>query len=149
LAELLRADLLSPVYQRETGVRALQEAARSYLTLTQDATRVMNRIKVVYRGRGIACTGQKVYAARYHSEWLEKLSEPGRRRRTERLYEQLDQLHRLRQQARRDLLQESGKHCGESMAMPDPVHRSDPRGVVDRADTDAASVPHQASAVGL
>jgi transposase len=111
LAELLRADLLSPVYHRETGVRALQEAARSYLALTQDATRVMNRIKAVYRGRGIACAGQKVYAVRHRSEWLEKLSEPGRRRRAERLYEQLDQLHRLRQQARHDLLQESGKHA--------------------------------------
>lgn len=110
LAELLRADLLSPVYHRDTGVRALQEAARSYLSLTQDATRVMSRIKAVYRGRGIACTGQKVYATRYRSEWLEKLSEPGRHRRAERLHEQLDQLALLRQQARRDLLEESRKH---------------------------------------
>ncbi len=111
LAELLRAGLLSPVYHRETGVRALQEAARSYLTLTQDATRVMSRIKAVYRGRGIACAGRKVYAARHRSEWLEKLSEPGRQRRAERLYEQLDQLALLRQQARRDLLEESRKHA--------------------------------------
>jgi hypothetical protein len=46
-----------------------------YLSLTQDATRVMSRIKAVYRGRGISCTGQKVYATRHRSEWLEELSE--------------------------------------------------------------------------
>jgi transposase len=110
LAELLRADLLTPVYHRDTGVRALQEAARSYLSLTQDTTRVMSRIKAVYRGRGIACAGEKVYVTRHRSEWLEKLSEPGRRRRAERLHQQLDQLALLRQRARHDLPEESRQH---------------------------------------
>jgi transposase len=110
LAELLRTNLLSPVYHGQTGVNGLREVARSYLALTQDTTRVMNRIKAVYRGRGIACPGQKVYSARHRSEWLEKLSEPSRRRRAERLHEQLDALERLRKQARHDLLQESSKH---------------------------------------
>jgi transposase len=110
LAELLRTNLLSAVYHGATGVSALRELARSYLALTQDSTRVMNRIKAVYHGRGIPCPGQKVYSARHRSEWLEKLSESGRRRRAERLYEQLDGLGRLREQARHDLLQESGKH---------------------------------------
>lgn len=110
LAELLRSNLLSAVYHGQTGVGALRELARSYLALTQDITRVMNRIKAVYHGRAIACAGQKVYSARYRSEWLEKLSEASRRRRAERLYEQLDALERLRKQARHDLLQESAKH---------------------------------------
>jgi transposase len=109
LAELLRGGFLSPVYHGEAGVRVLREMARSYLTLTQDTTRVMNRIKAVYRGRGIPCSGQKVYAVRHHHEWLEKLAEPGVRRRTERLYQQLDQLQPLRQQARGDLLKEGRK----------------------------------------
>jgi transposase len=110
LAELLRANLLSPVYHGATGVNALRELARSYMTLTHDSTRVMNRIKAVYHGRGIPCPGQKVYSARHRSEWLEQISESGRRRRAERLYEQLDDLGRLRKQARHDLLQESRKH---------------------------------------
>ena len=114
LAELLRTNLLSSVYHGQTGVGALREMARSYLTLTRDTTRVMNRIKAVYQGRGIACRGQKVYSARHRSEWLEKLAEASRRRRAERLYEQLDALQRLRKQARRDLLQESGKHAATS-----------------------------------
>ncbi len=47
LADLLRTNMLSPVYHGHTGVGALREMARRYLALTQDTTRVMNRIKAV------------------------------------------------------------------------------------------------------
>jgi transposase len=110
LAELLRADLLSPVYHGENGVGLLRELVRSYLTLTEDTTRVMNRIKAVYRGRGIACTSSKIYSPRHRDEWLQKLREPGLRRRAQLLYQQLDQLQPLRLEARREMLQESRRH---------------------------------------
>lgn len=110
LAELLRAGLLSPVYHGENGLRTLRELARSYMTLTQDMTRVMNRISAIYRSRGIPCASNKIYAARHRDEWLKQLREPGLRRRAERLYQQLDQLQPLRQQARREMLQESRRH---------------------------------------
>ena len=110
LAELLRAGLLSPVYHGENGVRTLRELARTYLTITKDVTRVMNRLKAVYRGWGIACPGQQVYAPRHRSEWLKKIPDAGVRRRAEQYYQQLDGLQPLRQQARRELLAESRKH---------------------------------------
>jgi transposase len=50
LAELLRGNQLKPVYHGEHGVRTLKELGRSYLTITKDVTRVMNRIKAE-RGR--------------------------------------------------------------------------------------------------
>ena len=53
LAELLRGGHLSSVYHGGAGVRTLKELARNYLTLTQDATRVMNRIKALYRSQAI------------------------------------------------------------------------------------------------
>jgi hypothetical protein len=43
LADLLRTGLVSPVYHAENGIRTLKELARSYLALTRDTTRVMNR----------------------------------------------------------------------------------------------------------
>jgi transposase len=43
LSELLRAGLLTPVYHGDSGVRTLRELSRSYLTVTKDLTRVMNR----------------------------------------------------------------------------------------------------------
>ena len=45
LAELLRSGLLSPVYHGESGIGILKELARSYLTVSKDLTRVMNRLK--------------------------------------------------------------------------------------------------------
>jgi hypothetical protein len=49
LAELLRSNLLRPVYHGEHGVRTLKELSRSYLTLSGDLARVMARLKAVYR----------------------------------------------------------------------------------------------------
>jgi transposase len=110
LAELLRNNLLSPVYHGEHGVRTLKELGRSYLTITKDLTRVMNRIKALYRSWAIPCTGVTVYSPRHRSEWLSKIVEPGVRLRAELLYQQLDALEPLRQAARRDLLVESRRH---------------------------------------
>jgi transposase len=110
LAELLRGNHLKPVYHGETGVRMLRELARSYLTIVKDLTRVMTRLKAVYRSWAIPCAGRDVYYDRHREEWLGKIREPGVRRRAERLYHQLDDLQRLRQQARRELLAESRKH---------------------------------------
>ena len=110
LAELLRGNLLKSVYHGETGVRTLRELARSYLTTVKDVTRVMSRLKAVYRSWAIACAGRDVYYARHRAQWLEKIPHPGPRRRAELLYEHLDMLQRLRQQARRELLVESRRH---------------------------------------
>ena len=56
LAELLRGNQLHPVYHGEHGVRTLKELGRSYQTLTQDGTRVMTRIKALYRSWAIPCS---------------------------------------------------------------------------------------------
>jgi transposase len=111
LAELLRTNQVRAVYHEKHGMRALGELGRSYLTLTQDSTRVMNRIKSVYRSWAIPCGGASAYSRRHRSEWLAKLMEPGVRIRAEHLYQQLDNLEPLRQAARRELLRESRKHA--------------------------------------
>ena len=49
LADRLRLHDLKPVYHGETGVRMLRELARSYLTVVKDLSRVMNRLKALYR----------------------------------------------------------------------------------------------------
>lgn len=99
LAELLRSNQLKPVYHGEHGVRTWKELGRSYLNLTQDVTRGMNRIKALYRSWAIPCSGTTVYAPRHRAEWLAKIVEPGVRLRAERLYQQLDVLQSVRKQA--------------------------------------------------
>ena len=115
LAELLRLNALRPVYHGEQSLRTLKELSRAYRALVQDSTRVMNRIKALYRGRGIACAGREVYAPGYRASWIARLPEAGVRQRAEWLYQELDGLRLLRRQAKRALLLESRKH---------PAHRS-------------------------
>src|SRR5712675_3063048 len=115
LADLLRGGYLRSVYHGENGLRTLKELARSYLTISQDLTRVMNRVKALYRSWGIACGGQQVYAPRHRAEWLNKIGEAGVRRRAEFFYQQLDALRELRQAVRKDLLAESRKQSATKL----------------------------------
>ena len=103
-------NLLRSVYHGEKSLRTVKELVRSYLTFGKDLTRVMNRVKAIFRSWGIPCGGKSVYNPRHLDEWLSKIAEVGVRRRAELYYEQLDALVSLRQQARRKLLAESQKH---------------------------------------
>ena len=114
LADLLRSGLLSPVYHGENGLRTLRELARSYLALTRDGTRVMNRLKAIYRSWAIPCAGQRVYAPRSLGVARQD-HRTGVRCRAEIYYQQLDVLRSLREQVRRDLLTEGRKHRAMSL----------------------------------
>ena len=110
LAELLQNNQLRPVYHGDHGLRAQKELVRSYLTITKDVSRAMTRVKAIYRSWGIPCSGTQVYSARHRAAWLEKIREPGVRRRAEHYYQELDGLRSLRRVVRKDLLVESKKH---------------------------------------
>jgi transposase len=115
LGELLRGGYLKPVYHKDHGLRMLRELSRSYLTLSRDLTRVMNRIKALYRGWAIPCRGMQVYALCHREVWLSKIPEAGVRCRAQHLYQQLDVLQPLRKEARRELLVESRKHSATKL----------------------------------
>src|SRR6266404_5268441 len=53
LAELLRAGMLSPVYHGQTSTLTVKELERTYTALTEDTTRVMSRLKALYRSQAI------------------------------------------------------------------------------------------------
>jgi hypothetical protein len=59
LAELLRGNHLKPVYHGEQGLRTLKELARSYLIISKDVTRVMNRLKALYRSLALRVPAPK------------------------------------------------------------------------------------------
>jgi transposase len=107
LAELLRNGSLRAVYHGEQGARVLKELVRNYDCLMADTTRVMLRLKAIFRGRAIACAGEDVYRSDRRAQWLAKLREPGAQQRASFLYEQLTALKPLRQQAKRLMLKEA------------------------------------------
>jgi len=110
LAELLRADLLSPVYHGEKSAQEVQHLARSYTMLTEDTTRVMGRLKAVFRGQAIACAGKKLYGRKHRETYLAELGTGALRRRAECLYAELEALQLLRRQAKRDMIAECRRY---------------------------------------
>src|SRR5262249_59040867 len=99
LAELLRAGLLRSVYHGHEATRRLKELVRAYETLSEDVMRTMVRIKAVYRSRGIGNRGRGVYQPSQREQWLQKLTEPGARKRMEWIYEELDKIGTLSRRA--------------------------------------------------
>jgi transposase len=120
LAQLLRNGSLHAVYHGNKGVRTLKEFVRNYDSLVSDATRVMNRLKAIYRGRAIACRGSEVYRDDRRLKWLNKLSEPGARRRASSLYAQLAELNRLRREAKQEMLKEARRHPAYKLLLSMP-----------------------------
>jgi transposase len=107
LAELLRNGSLRAVYHGNKGVRTLKELVHNYDCLVSDTTRVMLRLKAIFRGRAIACGGHDIYRSDRRRQWLEKLVEPGARQRAGFLYEQLAALKPLRQKAKLVMVKEA------------------------------------------
>ena len=110
LAELLRTNGLKAVYHGEHGTQALKELSRSYGAILSDSTRVKNRLKGVFRGRGISCTGTNVYSKKGREQWLRKLDNSAVRSRISKLFKELDCLTELRNEAEKELLAEARKH---------------------------------------
>jgi hypothetical protein len=102
--------MLRAVYHGEHGLGTLRELARGYLTIGKDQRRVMSRLKALYRSWGIPCSGKQVYIPRHREQWLNRITQPGVRRRAELMYQQLDGLSVVRHTVRGELLAESRKH---------------------------------------
>jgi hypothetical protein len=57
LSELLRLGALRAVYHSSPHRETLREFARAYTNLVEDSTRVMQRLKALFRARGIPTPG--------------------------------------------------------------------------------------------
>lgn len=111
LAQLLRGGgLLKAVYHGSEQTKDLKQLAHNYSSMVGDTTRVMNRIKALFRGRGIPCAGRDIYYKRNRDQWVARLTEPGLRSRAEFLFEELDSLKPLRRKAKNILLREARRH---------------------------------------
>lgn len=111
LSERLRLGTLKPVFHGMTNVLTLKELVRSYNNLVEDTTRVMLRIKALFRARAISTTGTAVYRASERKQWLAKL-DGGARVRAAALFTHLDVLLELRPPAKIAMLAEARRQPG-------------------------------------
>lgn len=96
------------VYKAPTHLAGLRCAGNAYRLATQDMVRAKNRLKAVYRSRGVS-TDQSVYEASKRDEWLTQLPY-GYRQLAESLCRELDGLTQLRDEAEEWLLKEAKSH---------------------------------------
>ncbi|MGH7696353.1 MAG: IS110 family transposase [Gemmatimonadaceae bacterium] len=107
LAELRWRGALRGVYHGGSQRAALKEFTRTYAQLVEDCTRVMQRLKALFRARAITTRGQGVYHPQRRAEWLAHLTNPAVRFRAQSLYDELDVLLTLRPRAKRAMLAEA------------------------------------------
>jgi transposase len=112
LSELLRLGSLKSVYHGASGLLTLKELVRSYVNLVEDSTRVMLRIKALFRARGIKTPGRSVYRESTRKSWLSQLEQRGARIRAEALFAELDVLQELRPAAKAAMIAEARRQSG-------------------------------------
>jgi transposase len=105
-ARLWRGELRA-VYHGSPHRATLQELSRTYRNLVEDTTRIMLRLKALFRARAIPTPGTRVYQPKYRGHWLAHLADRGVRFRAETLYAELDVLLALRPKAKTTLLAEA------------------------------------------
>lgn len=110
LAHLLRMGQVKAIYKGDDEQQQLKELCRAYQNLVEDSTRVRNRLKAIFRGRGIDCPGQAVYRKDQRAIWLAKLSDEAARFRAETLLDQLEALSALRKKAKSQLVLKARAH---------------------------------------
>ena len=112
LSELLRLGSLKTVYHGAGTLLTLKELVRSYTNLVEDATRVMLRIKALFRARGIRTPGTSVYRPSTRKQWLDRLEQRGARLRAASLLTELDVLQELRPKAKTAMIAEARRQAG-------------------------------------
>ena len=112
LARWLRSGDLAPVYHGDQGTRVLKELVRGYEHVVEDSTRCRNRLKAIYRSRGLWTPGRGVYRIEEREDWLSQLDSGGLRSRAEWLYAQIELLEVLGEASRDAVECESRRHRG-------------------------------------
>ena len=106
LSERLRLGSLKSVFHGGKNLLTLKELVRNYNNLVEDSTRVMQRIKALFRARAILTPGVSVYRVSQREQWLSRLH-GGARVRAGSLLAQLDVLLELRPKAKAAMIVEA------------------------------------------
>jgi len=125
LSQRLLSGDLRAVYHGSSNRALLHELTRTYSNLVEDSTRVMLRLKSLFRARAIHAAGQRIYTPAHRAEWLAKLAERGARFRAQVLFAELDVLRELRPKAKSAMIAEARRdpawHVLRSIPLLGPV----------------------------
>jgi transposase len=109
LAEQIRQGKIQrPVFKAPGIYSELRAAVRAHQALVSDSVRAKNRLKAIYRSRGLSGLGTEVYKPDQRETWLKKL--PSHRRKlAEVLSNELDVVTEVRESAEQWLHEEAAR----------------------------------------
>lgn len=115
LANRLRTNRIEKRVFKDLGAfKSLRQLVRAYDMQVQDSTRVQNRIKALYRSRGIDTAGKRLYAASCRDPWIARL--PSEMRSIAHLlYREYDAVEALRKDAQHEMLREAKGHAATKL----------------------------------
>jgi transposase len=109
LAEKLRTGQLKTRIYKDAGpARRVRELARLHRMVTGDVVRTKNRVKGLFRSRGVQ-TDDDIYLPAERAPWLKKLPEE-KRWAAQVLFDELDKQLELKRKAETELIEEAAKH---------------------------------------
>ncbi|MBU1238547.1 transposase [Myxococcota bacterium] len=107
LAEHLRSGSLETlVYKGRGELSKLASLAKTYRFITSDIVRVKNRLKSVFRSRGVSTPGKEVYSRLKWGKYLEQLPE-SHELQADLLLCELEHLTEIQKNAKKELLKEA------------------------------------------
>jgi transposase len=110
LAERLRTGAVdASVYKQVGPFATLRQLVKAHQSIVRDVTRTKNRIKAVFRSRGVSVVGKGVYSPTKRDEYLCQLPASSRAAAL-LLFEQYDALGPVRDHAEKQLVTESHRH---------------------------------------
>lgn len=109
-AEDLRIGSVTPVYKPSSRMGQLRAQVDVHLRLTGDLVRTKNRLKALYRSRGVATVGPQVYTLKHRDDYQGKLPKDYQPAAL-LMYAQLDAVHRIRLDAEKQLIAVSHTHA--------------------------------------
>lgn len=120
ISDLLRRGGLRAVYHDSAHRAVLKELTRTYDNVVEDSTRVMQRLKALFRARAIRAPGKSIYQPAQREQWLAKLPDAGIRFRAQALYAELDVLRALRPKAKAVMIAEASQDPAWKVLMSIP-----------------------------
>ena len=110
LADRMRLnDIEAPVYKHQGAFAALRQQVKVHAQIVRDVVRVQNRIRALFRSRGMVVAGKSLYSTLHRARYIEQLP-PKMVPVVEHLYAQYDALLPVKRSAEKDLLAESHRH---------------------------------------
>ena len=110
-AEQLRINAIeTKVFKAPSRYPALRELGRTYRIVSQDLVRAKNRLKSLYRRRGVYVSGNGLYVREKQKTWLEKLPVSAQVA-AQTLHAEVDSLAGLKSKVQDNLLAEATKHA--------------------------------------